>query len=60
MSGKDKDLYYIGYRQSYKYFDHIKNMILEEITPIDVVDEFSSKYIKNMKEEQSVSIHIRR
>lgn len=57
---KMDDIYLCGYWQSEKYFKDIRNTILEEFSfPLETRERFK-ELCKQMQEENSVSIHIRR
>ena len=54
------NVYLCGYWQSEKYFKDIRNIILEEFSfPLETRERFED-LCKQMQEENSVSIHIRR
>ncbi|MCG6533237.1 MAG: alpha-1,2-fucosyltransferase [Syntrophales bacterium LBB04] len=54
------DRYLIGYFNSYKYFDPIRNMLIEEYSPWEHITIEAQEIIKQIEESNSVSIHIRR
>ncbi len=55
-------IYFEGYFQSYKYFDHIKDKVLEVFTFPEIIkeDKNNFKILEKIKNTESVSIHIRR
>jgi len=52
--------YFDGYWQSYKYLEPIKNALLAEISLKNPIENKYSDIVKNMREKNSVSVHIRR
>ena len=57
---KIKDGYLFGYWQSFKYFENIRDVLIKEFTLINEFD-LENKLIRNqIRESNSVSIHIRR
>jgi hypothetical protein len=54
------DHYLLGYFNSYKYFDPIRNILLEEYTPRQAISPQGQKILKKIESTNSVSIHIRR
>jgi hypothetical protein len=57
---KSKVKYFDGFWQSYKYLDPIKDVLLEEITPKESIENKYSNLISEINNSNSVSIHIRR
>lgn len=50
-----------GYYQSYRYFDHIKDQIIDTFKPTkEIVDHITNKYEDLLNHFSSVSIHVRR
>lgn len=57
---KSLPIYLDGYWQSYKYFNHIRNLIVDEFTPLTLNKEYLH-YIELLKNNpKSVMLHIRR
>jgi hypothetical protein len=56
---KKGDIYFDGFWQNENYFKDIKKELLKEFSHNNMSD-IVTKYIKNIKNTQSVSIHIRR
>lgn len=54
------DRYLIGYFNSYKYFDSIRNVLLEEYMPREKISLQGQELLKLIESTNSVSIHIRR
>lgn len=54
------DRYLIGYFNSYKYFDPIRDLLIEEYTPRKDISEKADEMIRRIENENSVGIHIRR
>ena len=54
------DRFLIGYFNSYKYFDPIRNTLLQEYTPREEISAEGQKLLKQIESTNSVSIHIRR
>jgi hypothetical protein len=55
----EQDVCLEGYWLSEKYFESVETEIRREFTFKDVASEINSKYIRNINETNSVSIHIR-
>jgi hypothetical protein len=55
-----KDGYLEGYFQSYKYLEPIRSELLEEITLVNPIDSKFSAIIKQMRNTNSVAVHVRR
>lgn len=53
-------LYLDGYWQSYKYFDNIRQDLLNDFTPKGNLSKSQSELISLIKKSNSVAIHIRR
>jgi hypothetical protein len=49
-----------GYWQSHKYFNSIKNRLINEFQPINPLSEESQKILKLIESSNSVAVHIRR
>lgn len=56
----EQDKYLIGYFNSYKYFDPIKNILVREYTPKEEISSEGKKVLELIESTNSVSIHIRR
>ncbi len=54
------NIYLSGYWQSEKYFVDIKHIILKEFTVKSKIDKINIKIAERIKEQNSVSVHIRR
>lgn len=52
--------FYEGYWQSEKYFKTIEDIIRKKIIFPEIVEEKNLKILKNIQEENSISIHVRR
>lgn len=59
-SSKTKTIYLDGYWQSEKYFETIREILVDEFTPIAQLSESCVIYLNNILKTESVSIHIRR
>lgn len=55
-----KEGYYDGFWQCYKYFDKYRDRILKEFSFINNLEGKNDDLIKIIKEQNSVSIHVRR
>jgi hypothetical protein len=55
-----KDCYLSGYWQSYRYFQSIELLLREEFSFKDNLNQINSDRIKKIKNEASVSLHLRR
>ena len=53
-------LYLDGYWQNQKYFQNIKDDLIQDFTLRDSLGDVSKKYLKKIKESNSISMHIRR
>jgi hypothetical protein len=54
------DKYLIGYFNSYKYFNSIRDILIEEYTPKNDVSVKAREMIEQIENTNSVSLHIRR
>lgn len=54
------DVYLSGYWQSYKYFEDIRSILLEELELVDEVNDSNKKYLNLIRQTNSISLHIRR
>lgn len=55
-----QDGYLDGYWQSYKYFDEVRNRLIEEITPVERLNEDNQKILNQILSYNSVAVHVRR
>ena len=53
-------IYLDGYWQNQKYFQNIKDDLIQDFTLRDSLGDVSKKYLKKIKESNSISMHIRR
>jgi hypothetical protein len=56
---KNRDVYYSGYWLSYRYFDNIREVLLNEFKPRDL-SQIDIPVLKRIKSTNSVSVHFRR
>ena len=54
------DVYLDGYWQSEKYFYDIRNILLEDFSPLIPFDKKNRQYIESIINVNSISIHVRR
>lgn len=54
------DKYIIGYFNSYKYFNPIRNILIDEYRPREEISPQGRKVLKLIESTNSVSVHIRR
>lgn len=54
------DSYLIGYFNSYKYFDTIRNVLIDEFTPRKEISLQGRDMLMSIESSNSVSLHIRR
>jgi hypothetical protein len=54
------DRYLIGYFNSYKYFNAIRDILINEYTPKNDISAPAQEIIKQIENTNSVSVHIRR
>lgn len=54
------DRYLVGYFNSYKYFDPIRNILIDEYTPKQEISLQGREMLKLIESINSVSVHIRR
>jgi hypothetical protein len=54
------DKYYDGYWQNYRYFMDVNNIILKELTVLDDIAISKNILVNEIKNRNSISIHIRR
>ena len=54
------DRYLVGYFNSYKYFDSIRNILIDEYTPKQEISLMGREILKLIETTNSVSVHIRR
>lgn len=55
-----QDIYLDGYWQNEKYFIDIRDILLKELTPKEEISEVAKKYLVDIQDTQSVSLHVRR
>lgn len=55
-----KNIVLNGYWNSYKYFEPIKSVLIDELCPKEVPDEKNSTFLRKIKETNSISVHFRR
>lgn len=60
LINKKKDILFYGYFESPKYFDDIKDMIREELTPKQKIIPKNMKLLNEIQKENSVCVSIRR
>ena len=56
---KDKT-YLIGYWQSFKYFSQISTQLMQELMPKKSLSDYSQDLVNNIKNSESVALHVRR
>ena len=54
------DRYLVGYFNSYKYFDAVRDVLLGEFTPKKAISSQGKETLKLIEATESVSLHIRR
>ncbi|MES2535055.1 MAG: alpha-1,2-fucosyltransferase [Pseudomonadota bacterium] len=54
------NVYLDGYWQSPKYFDDIRDILLEELTPLEALSEADEAVAAKIRASNAVSIHVRR
>lgn len=54
------NIYVSGYFQSYKYFEDIRDVLVKEFQPKKSAEGINANYLKDILEQQSVSLHVRR
>lgn len=54
------DRYLVGYFNSYKYFDAIRNILIDEYVPKTEISVHGREFLNLIESTNSVSIHIRR
>jgi hypothetical protein len=57
---QSKSFMYVGYWQSYKYFEKIREVILSEFTLKEGLGQVNLEILNRIKTSNSVSLHIRR
>jgi len=55
-----EDIYLDGYWQNEKYFNDIRDEILKDFTLKNDISKEAKKYLEDIKNSQSVSLHVRR
>ena len=56
----DQDIYLMGYWQSYRYFDSIRNELLKELQPSKALSSHYQAYQEKILGTSSVMVHVRR
>jgi hypothetical protein len=54
------DIYLDGYWQNEKYFVDIRDILLKELTPKEEISKAAKRYLEDIQNTQSVSLHVRR
>lgn len=57
---KNQNLYLMGYWQSYRYFDSIKNILQIEISPKAPLDPHYQNYLHHIQSSNAAMVHVRR
>lgn len=57
---EDKDIYLSGHRQSHKYFDEIRGILLKDFEIKEKLDAKNQEIVSQMEKSDSVWIHFRR
>ena len=57
---KNNFIYLNGYWQNELYFSNIRELLLRELSPINSMNDFGCAYLENIKNSNSVSLHVRR
>jgi len=57
---ESKSFLYVGYWQSYKYFEKIREVLLNEFTLKESLDQPNLEILNRIQNSNSVSLHIRR
>lgn len=60
LINRKKNILFYGYLESAKYFDDIKEILKEELTPIYAPLDKNKKFLNQIKKENTVCISIRR
>lgn len=55
-----KNSYLIWFRQSYKYFEDIRNILIKDFSPKEKMNKRNSQLLLTIEKKESISIHIRR
>jgi hypothetical protein len=56
----NQDIYLLGYWQSFRYFEAIRDALIQEIRPVHDLSKSYQKYLNQIQSSSSVMIHIRR
>ena len=57
---KNNFVYLNGYWQNELYFSNIRELLLEELSPISSMNDLGCAYLEQIKKTNSVSLHVRR
>ncbi|CAM3655712.1 alpha-1,2-fucosyltransferase [Polynucleobacter brandtiae] len=57
---KNQEMYLLGYWQSYKYFEKLKNLLRKELTPNYSLTFEYQAYLQKIQSTESVMVHVRR
>ena len=57
---ESKSFLYVGYWQSYKYFEQVRDVLLSEFTLKESLDQVNLEILNRIQISNSVSLHIRR
>lgn len=60
LPDKKKKYIFYGYWQNTRYFEEIRDILIEDFTYKLPLDSIQMKYIEKMKRENSVAMHVRR
>ncbi len=57
---KNNFVYLNGYWQNELYFSNIRELLLRELSPINLMNDLGSAYLESINKSNSVSLHVRR
>ncbi|MBU3632789.1 alpha-1,2-fucosyltransferase [Polynucleobacter sp. AP-Feld-500C-C5] len=57
---KKQNLHIMGYWQSFRYFEHIRSTLKQEVTPRNPLNHHYHNYLEKIQSTNSAMIHIRR
>ena len=57
---KNNFVYLNGYWQNELYFTNIRELLLRELSPINLMNDLGSAYLESINRSNSVSLHVRR
>jgi hypothetical protein len=60
FSALPNQTYLVGYWQSFRYFSHIADLLIADLTPVDSLSDASSAIAKQIDLGVSVALHVRR